>query len=135
MFQSAAWRLTVWYLVIIMAVSLLFSTALYQVSFNELGRNADRQVGYFNNILGPDEFDNYALLRQHQLDNDRSRLKTNLIVFNLLVLCAGGAASYLLAKRTLRPIEDALESQSRFAADASHELRTPLAAIQSENEV
>jgi len=52
-----------------------------------------------------------------------------------LVLAGGGAASYLLARRTLEPIEEALKSQTRFAADASHELRTPLTAIQTENEV
>jgi signal transduction histidine kinase len=43
--------------------------------------------------------------------------------------------SYILARRNLEPIEEAIEAQSRFASDASHELRTPLAAIQTENEV
>lgn len=135
MFHSAALRLTGWYLAIIVAISILFSAALYRVSSNELGRNATRQIGYFNNLLGPDEFDNYTTLRQHQLGEDRNRLKANLAVFNLMVLIGGGAVSYWLARRTLEPIEDALAAQSRFAADASHELRTPLTSIQSENEV
>ena len=52
-----------------------------------------------------------------------------------LTLALGGGASYLLARRTLQPIEDALESQSRFSSDAAHELRTPLAIMQSEIEV
>jgi two-component system sensor histidine kinase CiaH len=135
MFHSAALRLTVWYLGIIMAISLLFSLALYRVSSNQLAENAEHQIGYFNNILGPGEFNNYSHLRERQLNEDRDHLKGSLLFFNLMVLAAGGAASYLLARRTLQPIEEALNSQSQFAADASHELRTPLAAIQAENEV
>jgi signal transduction histidine kinase len=47
----------------------------------------------------------------------------------------GGIGSYLLARRTLEPIEAAHEAQTRFTADASHELRTPLAAMRAETEV
>jgi len=118
-----------------MAISLIFSGLLYNVSGDELGRNVNRQVGYFERFLGPDQSNDYGLLRQHQLNQDLHRLRANLLVFNLLVLFMGGAASYWLARRTLDPIESALESQSRFASDASHELRTPLTAIQTENEV
>lgn len=135
MFQSAALKLTAWYLAIIMVISLIFSFSLYHVSGDELGRNVNRQIGYFNNFLGPDESQNYGLLRQRQLNEDLRRLKSNLVFFNLVVLIAGGAASYWLARRTLDPIEEALEAQTRFASDASHELRTPLTAIQTENEV
>ncbi|HET7827871.1 MAG TPA: histidine kinase dimerization/phospho-acceptor domain-containing protein, partial [Candidatus Saccharimonadales bacterium] len=135
MFHSAALRLTLWYLAIIMSVSLIFSVILYNVSSADLQRNAKRQLGYFNNFLGPDDFNNYNLIRQRQLNEDKRNLKGSLVLFNLAVLAGGGAASYLLARRTLRPIEEALSVQSRFAADASHELRTPLTAIQTENEV
>lgn len=135
MFESAALKLTLWYLGIIMAISLVFSSLLYHVSGDELGRNVNRQVGYFEHFLGPDQSNDYGVLRQRQLDQDLHHLKANLILFNLLVLIGGGAASYWLARRTLDPIEEALESQTRFASDASHELRTPLTAIQTENEV
>jgi len=118
-----------------MAISLIFSGMLYHVSGDELGRNVNRQVGYFERFLGPDQSNDYGILRQSQLDQDLHHLRVNLFVFNLLVLIAGGAASYWLARRTLDPIESAMESQSRFATDASHELRTPLTAIQTENEV
>lgn len=135
MFHSAALKLTLWYLALIMAISLVFSVSLYRVSAADLERNARRQIGYFNNFLPPDDLNNYSILRQRQLDDDHQHLRRNLVLFNVLVLAAGGGASYLLARRTLRPIEQALASQSRFAADASHELRTPLAALQTENEV
>jgi two-component system sensor histidine kinase CiaH len=43
--------------------------------------------------------------------------------------------SYYLARRTLQPIEENMESQAQFVSDASHELRTPLTAMQTMNEV
>lgn len=135
MFHSAALKLTLWYLAIIIAISLVFSVSLYRVSSDDLYRNVNRQIGYFNNLLGPDEGANYRVLRDKQLDQDINHLRTNLIFFNILVLVGGGAASYWLARRTLEPIEMALENQTRFASDASHELRTPLTAIMTENEV
>jgi signal transduction histidine kinase len=135
MFHSAALKLTLWYLAIIMAISLVFSVSLYHVSGDELGRNVNRQIRYYSDILAPNESVDYGLLRQHQLDQDLNHLKGNLVFFNILVLTGGGIASYWLARRTLDPIEQALDAQSRFASDASHELRTPLTAIQAENEV
>jgi two-component system sensor histidine kinase CiaH len=135
MFHSAALKLTLWYLAIIMTISIAFSFSLYHVSSDDLGRNVNRQIRYFNDLLAPDESQNFGTLRQHQLDEDLRHLRGSLILFNLFVLLGGGAASYWLARRTLQPIELALVAQSRFASDASHELRTPLAAIQTENEV
>jgi two-component system sensor histidine kinase CiaH len=135
MFHSAALKLTLWYLAIIMAISLIFSGLLYRVSSQELQHNVNRQLGYFNNFLGPNDFNIYNDMRQRQLNEDTGSLRASLVFFNVLVLAAGGGASYWLARRTLTPIEAALIAQSRFAADASHELRTPLTAIQTENEV
>jgi two-component system sensor histidine kinase CiaH len=134
-FHSAAVKLTVWYLAIIMSLSLIFSFSLYKVSSEDLGRNVNRQIGYFNNLLAPDQVGDYRELRSAQLDQDINHLKGNLVLFNLMVLVGGGAASYWLARRTLEPIEEALEGQTRFASDASHELRTPLTAMMTENEV
>lgn len=135
MFHSAAVKLTLWYLALITALSIGTSFALYHVSSNYLEENAKRQASYFSGLLGPQNAREFSNLRFRQLADDRNKLKSNLVIFNLLVLGGGGAASYGLARRTLKPIEDALESQVRFAADASHELRTPLTAIQTENEV
>jgi signal transduction histidine kinase len=135
LFHSAALKLTGWYLTIIMLLSIGTSLALYHVSSNDLGNNARRQVGFFNNYLAPSDFDNFNQLRQNQLNQDREHLKNNLWLFNFGVLLIGGGVSYALARRTLRPIEESLESQKRFAGDASHELRTPLTAMQTEIEV
>lgn len=135
MFHSAALKLTTWYLAIIMALSIGCSLVIYHTSSNALTQDTTRQIRYFNTFLGPTDLLNYGQLRDRQLANDRSHLRADLLLFNLLVLVGGGAISYALARRTLEPIEESLEAQKRFAADASHELRTPLTAMQAETEV
>ncbi len=135
MFHSAAAKLTMGYLAIIMALSIGCSVALYHVSSYELARSAQRPVDLYNAFFGPNNTDEVNSLRLVQLNKDRNNLKVNLLLFNVAVLTIGGGVSYYLARRTLRPIEEALEMQKRFAGDASHELRTPLTAMQTEIEV
>ncbi len=134
-FKSAALKLTVWYLLIIMCLSLIFSGALYRISSDELAHNTSRQISYFNDELAPGDFNAYRQLRQKQYNESINNLRGSLVVFNLLVLVGGGMVSYVLARRTLRPIEESLNAQKRFTGDASHELRTPLTAMQTEIEV
>ncbi len=135
MFRSAAAKLTLGYLAIIMALSIGFSVAIYHISSNELERSASRPVDLYTNIFGPESASEVNKLRQQQLEKDRNHLKLNLALFNSGVLLVGGGLSYFLARRTLVPIEEMLEMQKRFSGDASHELRTPLTAMQSEIEV
>lgn len=131
--QSATLKLTAWYLLIIMLLSLGFSLVLYSLSSAELERQLPLR-GSRIEALFPDA-ESFIAFRQNQIDAGRARLASNLIVINLVTLAAGGAASYLLARRTLQPIADAMEAQGRFISDASHELRTPLTAMQAEIEV
>lgn len=135
MFRSAALKLTLWYLAVIMILSIGFSASLYHISSNELERSANRPVDIYNLVFGPDSSGNVAALRVQQLQKDKNHLRSNLVIFNVAVLLVGGGVSYFLARRTLRPIEESLETQKRFSGDASHELRTPLTAMQAEIEV
>jgi signal transduction histidine kinase len=128
--QSAVFKLTMYYLAIIVGLSLGFSLFLYHVSSNELDRGLRRQ-GYDISSLS----NSFEQFRQDRIDEAHANLIFNLFVFNLFILLAGGVVSYALAQRTLDPIDKAIEAQSRFTADASHELRTPLTAIQTEIEV
>lgn len=133
--KSAVVNLTLWYLGLIMILSVGFSLVLYRVSSDELSRGLRRQGAYLNLSRLPAQFDTLQEFRTYQLELELAQVRRNLIFFNLLTLFLGGAASYLLARHTLHPIEEALERQSRFTADASHELRTPLTAMQTETEV
>jgi signal transduction histidine kinase len=136
MFQSAAVKLTTWYIAIIMALSIGCSIALYNTSSADLKYNIHRRLPVsVNQYLTPDDIESLNNLRGKQLETDLNHLKGRLLSFNLLVLLIGGGVSYMLARRTLEPIEQSLEAQKRFTSDASHELRTPLTAMQAEIEV
>jgi two-component system, OmpR family, sensor histidine kinase CiaH len=137
--KSAAFQLTLWYLGIIMLLSALFSGAIYRLSMDQLIETTDRQRAAVQRLLLPPQFETrrteYTQALDDQLDTSRGHLLLRLGLLNLITLLLGGAAAYALARRTLRPIQDSLEAQSRFTADASHELRTPLTAMRSEIEV
>jgi two-component system sensor histidine kinase CiaH len=77
----------------------------------------------------------YDTMRDVQIQQARLNLIGSLVITNLCIWIAGGIGSYYLARRSLRPIEEAHEAQSRFTSDASHELRTPLASMKVELEV
>jgi signal transduction histidine kinase len=134
MFRSATFKLTVWYMLIIVAISLMFSLVVYHLAVNELASGLSHQSERFSNEFPA--FSNNPLLRQRsELSSGTHQIITNLIVFNALVFVTAGFGSYALARRTLEPIEDAHEQQKRFTADVSHELRTPLTALKMETEV
>ena len=135
MLRNATFRLTVSYLAIMMALSILFSIVLYQTSSTELRTGLHRQLPYYQQtespVTGPDLQgfqDLESLASEH-------RLQLELVLVNLVLLVAGGGVSFWLARRNLMPIEAAFEAQSRFTGDASHELRTPLTAMKTEIEV
>ena len=135
LFHSAALKMTFWYLAIVMAISAGSSIAIYHFSSNDLRRGVQRQIEFYSQVLNPEESRAYSRLRLAQLNTDLDHLRDRMLLFNLAVLLGGGLASYWLARKTMRPLEEALEAQTRFTGDASHELRTPLSVMQTEIEV
>ncbi len=134
MFTSATVKLTVWYLLIVMVISLGFSLLLYTASLGEFSERFKTIEARLREESPQQDKFNFSDFRKNQLDVARQNMITLLIYSNLVILGVGGAASYLWARQTLRPIEEAHEAQARFTSDASHELRTPLAIIQAEIE-
>lgn len=138
MFRSTTIKLTGVYLSIIMVISLFFSANLYTLAVRELEQGFKRQATVIEQVSPTDPFgDSNEILRQRDqaFRSAKTHIKEQLLVVNLVILAGGGVFSYLLARRTLRPIEEAHRAQKRFTADASHELRTPLTAMQTEIEV
>lgn len=137
MFTSATLKLTGWYLLIIMTVSIVFSVAIFHISYNEIERRLEnyQQVIFDPTLFFGQTFKIGEQMRVAEASAAAANLVQSLVYVNLVVLVLGGAGSYVLARRTLGPIEEAHEAQSRFTSDASHELRTPLAAMKMELEV
>ena len=138
MFASATLKLTGWYLLILVIISLLFSFIIFELSTSEISSRLERlQVRLEGNkqtitLPGPLTLTD---LRMNQTQEARTSIFIGLVYMNIAVISIGGVGSYLLARRTLRPIEEAHEAQSRFSSYASHELRTPLAVMKSEIQV
>lgn len=125
-------RLALSYLIVIMAMSVIFSSVFYITSVRELDK---RPVGNTKGAQLQDsdrELDEWIGQRS---DEGKTNLSIHLITLNIGALVAGGALSYWLARRTLQPIEKALQEQDQFIADASHELRTPITSALLSNEI
>lgn len=132
MFRSATFRLTLWYVILAVGLSVFFSAAVYQLSTEELGEALNRQ---YNSLISNDHDGDNVLPPRAAIEPHRQHLLGELIWLNAAVIIGSSIAGYLLARRTLKPIENAHQAQLRFTAEASHELRTPLAAMRADTEV
>ena len=126
MFKEARIKLTVWYLAIIMAISLSFSGVIYFGINNELNRIENFQKVRIQGIVrGFPEPPNISI--SHSQDSDaindaRARILFTLGFINLSILIISGLGGYFLAGRTLDPIKEMMDKQKEFVSDAS---RTP----------
>lgn len=142
MFQQARIKLTGWYLLIIMLISLIFSAVIYTITTRELERGLRRVEQRFriniNDQLLPRPrllFDQLGPELIEDLKLAKKRVVLRLIMINGIILLFSASAGWFLAGKTLTPIAQMVADQRRFVADASHELRTPLTAIKTEIEV
>jgi signal transduction histidine kinase len=121
-FQKALLRLTGLYVLILMILAFICSVWLLGVAGREISTTLDLAGPGAQITTGVEDIGEHS----------RQRLQHSLIFFNVFVFGAGTLASYLLAKRTLRTIEQNNRAQQEFVTDASHELRTPLTALKTE---
>lgn len=152
MFKSARLKLTSWYLLIIMLISVFFSAIIYVGAVRELERGFRRAELRLRaeelDIPLPQRFSDLPedlplRLREisprfffvEDLEAAKRRIGLQLLMINGLILVISAGAGYFLAGKTFKPIERAMEEQKRFVADASHELRTPLTALRTSMEV
>jgi signal transduction histidine kinase len=133
-------RLALSYLAILLLLSIGFSVAVYGIATNPVQAivQADGTPPHLlpgKSLPQPGKaikLDNTALDRQ--VAAVKRSIAERLFILNGAVFVIGAGLCYYLARRTLKPIEEAMEAQARFASDASHELRTPLTVMQSETE-
>jgi len=127
MFTKARTKLTLYYLAIIMAISLFFSFIIYQGATIELTRIENMQK-----IRRPNSA---FLIDPDLIAETKSRIFFSLLTLNAFILCVSGVSGYFLSGKTLKPISEMMEEQKEFISNASHELRTPLASLKTEIEV
>jgi len=151
MFKSARLKLTLWYFLTISFVLLLFSALVYQAGSMLLFENLNRahfrlKEQEFSVSIPPNvprnpkeltikvfDVNEQALLED--FDQAKHQLLLILVFIDVGVLLISTFLAYLLAGKTLAPIEKSLIVQKRFTADAAHELRTPLTSIKTALEV
>jgi len=137
MFNSARLKLTGWYLLIIMIISLSFSAVIYAVSAREIDRlNRIQHLRLERRLEGvPAGSSIFTLIEPSLIEETKNRLLGQLILINGVILITAGVTGYFLAGQTLQPIQEMVDEQTRFVSDASHELRTPLTALKTTLEV
>ena len=136
MFRKACLRLAGIYLVAVMAFSVGVSVWIYQLSTHELKEGLSVTLGVKEQaILTGDAPVQAKQSLTDKLQEGRQRVIAQLIYFNGAVFLIAGPGSYWLARRMLKPIDEAMRAQNQFTADASHELRTPIAAIKAQLEL
>jgi signal transduction histidine kinase len=127
LFQSARTKLTLFYLTIIMVISIFFSFIIYRGATAELNRIENMQRVRKPNpqfVIDPDI-----------IIETKARIFFSLLSLNAIILCVSGLSGYFLAGKTLNPIAKMMDDQKDFVSNASHELRTPLSALKSQIEV
>lgn len=144
MFKNARIKLTAWYLLIIMLISVSFSLVIYRdlsAEFDRFSRAQHFRIQFrtrenennpsqINQRLSPP-----SPLETELVEETKRRLIIFLILINGGILIISGGVGYFLAGKTLAPIGQMLEEQNRFISDASHELRTPLTSLKTAMEV
>ena len=145
MFKEARIKLTAWYLVIIMIISLGFSLTIYVGINRELTRlesiqtqrqqRTDRITAFVRDQGLPLPPDQPQVIDSETVETARLRIITILGFINFSILIIAGAGGYFLAGQTLDPIAKMMEEQKEFVGNASHELRTPLTSLMTEIEV
>lgn len=128
MFKLARIKLTAWYLVIIMLISISFSTVIYRGMTLELNRI--EQMQRFRRPIPT-----LPGIEPEIIEETKRRIALALASLNLIILGISGTAGWFLAGKTLKPIKEMVDEQGRFISDASHELRTPITSLKSEIEV
>ncbi len=139
MFESARLKLTAWYLLIIMLISIFFSVAFYHASTREIEWIINR-IEYRQRNPGkpmpnkPQPPHVSSLTTVEDLEDSKKQILNSLILINGFIFVVAGSAGYFLAGRTLRPIKLMIEEQNQFITSSSHELRTPIATMRAEME-
>lgn len=117
-------------------VVLIFDVLIYKITERQLYKEIDIELQKYvdrepNNkvvIVNPSTI---YVIRNISLQSLRKRLFN----ISLIIIFSSAIVSYILSKKTLKPIFTAWEKQTEFVQNAAHELRTPLTIIQAKQQL
>lgn len=128
-FKTAVIRLTAYYTLGVFCILIVFSVAVYNLFSLEVERRIE--IEYED-----DEYIPMLEVRTEPLLHEvTENLYNILVISDAVLLFFTIIISYVLARKTLAPLEEAYEREKQFVADAAHELRTPLSVLKAGAEV
>lgn len=145
MIKQAQIKLTLWYVLIIMSITISLSALVYRGVSDATERALEAQRERLERRLTdfpggrawmmqrPDK--PMPLIDEDTLAEVNEGTMQLLILINLGILLITGGLGYILAGITLKPIDEMIKGQKRFISDAAHEIKTPLTVMKTNLEV
>lgn len=145
MIKQAQIKLTLWYVLIIMSITVSISALVYRGVSDATERALEAQRKRLERRLTdfpggkawmmqrPDK--PMPLIDEDTLSEVNEGTMQLLILINLGILLITGGLGYILAGITLKPIDEMIKGQKRFISDAAHEIKTPLTIMKTNLEV
>jgi signal transduction histidine kinase len=128
-FKKAVILLTIYYTTGVFIVLAIFNIMVHGLFINSIRIGDNEKIEKIDRRIT-------SIRRKESIEKEMQDNLLHILLFSdVIILIITLFVAYISSKRTLRPLEEAYKSQSRFVADAAHELRTPLSVMKAGGEV